>query len=403
MNILYGKIGRAVTFNKENWSAIGGDIEAPVLLLKMAKLHPEDKFYLVQASDFSRWSGAKEYPNIIPLMDGFDIKYDDYTYLTNKMKRMGIKPDYCIIYNGITASINLNHVWYKNKLGEMTYTKTLQFSDRYCANIVHLLNSFEDMKWLLIAPDPRYVPMNATDIKNKPEICLTQYNGTYRWRYRVYETRETTDTQEPMIYAGTENVVLMNKKRPPKEMYCKKPRKHMINMVLNQGANSAGGMDRFPALRDYVLNNFQDMQDDIAVYGRWPDECFSDPRFKGEMRIEKLAKLMTDTRYTLVVPTDRDWATAKFPEMCYYGIIPFMHPTYDTQKNIKCPDFLRISSPEEFRRKVIFLEEHPEAREKLLGELWELYGERDYSGEALIEDYIYKYINNSQKKTADEN
>lgn len=394
MNILYGKIGRAILFDQTKWSGIGGDNEAPVLLLKMAQMHPDDKFYIVQCSDFSKWDGRVKYPNIIPLMDGFDITYDDHTYLINKIKRLGIKPDYCIMYNGITSTNNIKGIYYKNRNKEMAYTKTLQFSDRYCANIVWMLNQLPEMKWLLIIPDPRYVPLQAVDISNRPEIALTQYNGEFRWRYREYETAINHDTQVPMKYAATENVVLLNKRRPPKEMYVKKHRKHMINMVLNQGCNSSGGMDRLPILKEWVLDNFSDQEGEIAVYGRWPEECFADPRFKGEMRIEKLSKLMFDTRYTLVVPTDTNWATAKFPEMAYYGIIPFMHYTYDTQKNIKCPDFLRVSTAAEFRKKVLFLEAHPEAREKLLSEMWELYGDDVYSGKALIEDEIYKYINN---------
>lgn len=400
MNIFYGKIGRAILFDQNKWSGIGGDNEAPILLLKMAQMHPEDKFYIIQCSDFSKWAGSIKYPNIIPLMDGFDVTYDDHTYLINKIRRLGIKPDYCVMYNGITSTNNIKGIYYKNRNKEMAYTKTLQFSDRYCANIVWTLNQLPDLRWLLLVPDPRYIPLQAVDISNKPQIALSQYNGTFRWRYREYETAINHDSECSLIYAGTENAWFLNKKRPPKELYMKKPRSKMINMVLNQGANSSGGMDRLPILREWVLDNFQDQPGEIAVYGRWPDECFSDSRFKGEMRIEKLSKLLFDTRYTLVVPVDANWVTAKFAEMSYYGIIPFMHPTYDTQKNIKCPEFLRVSTPQEFKKKVLFLEEHPEAREKLLAELWELYGDDVYSGKALIEEQIYKYINDKETPKA---
>lgn len=391
MNIFVGKLGRTVFFNPERFSSIGGDNEASTLILKMAQLHPEDTFYIVQTTDFSSTPYAQKYHNIIPLMDGFDMKYDNHTYLWNKIQRMGIKPDYMVLYNGITSTNNIKGIWYKNRSLQMAYTKTLAFSERYMANIVYMLNNFMDVPYMLLIPDPRYYPLMARDIEHTPNHVLSQYTYSADWIFREYETRNDHITTTNPVYAGIENVFLLNKKRAPREMYINHKTPLLMNIILNQGQNSSGGLDRYPILKEYVLDNL-DFADNIEVYGDWADDIMADTRFKGPMRIEKLTKKLLSTRYTFIIPVDKNWATAKFAEMSFYGIITFMHPYYDTQKNIKCPEFLRVKSPEDLKRKIEFLENNEEARKKLLADIWESFGDEWFSGERIVNQEIYGRI-----------
>jgi hypothetical protein len=78
--------------------------------------------------------------------------------------------------------------------------------------------------------------------------------------------------------------------------------------------------------------------------------------------------------------------------MVYFGIIPFMHPTYDTQKLIKCPEYIRCTSPEDFRDKIEFLENNPAVRIEILTELYNMYGNEYFTGEKVINS-IYEQIN----------
>lgn len=400
MNIFVGKLGRTVFFNPERFSAIGGDNECSTLILKMAAMHPEDKFYIVQCSDFSETPYKHKYPNIIPLMDGFDMKVDNHTYLYEKIKRMNIKPDYMVLYNGITSTNNIQGIYYKNRSQQMAYTKTLQFSTRYMANIVWMLNHFMDVPYMLLVPDPRYYPLMARDIEHVADHVLTQYTYSADWIFREYETRQDHITTTHPVYAGIENVFLLNKKRAPREMYINHPTPKMMNIILNQGQNSSGGLDRYPILKEYVLDNFKDTEwvNDIAICGEWRDEVMVDPRFKGPIRIEKLSKLLMSTRYTFIIPVDKNWATAKFAEMSFYGIITFMHPYYDTQKNIKCPEFLRVKSPEDLKKKIEFLERNEDARKKLLADILESFGPEWFDGTEIIENQIYKRIREDRAK-----
>lgn len=400
MNIFVGKLGRAVFFNPEKFSAIGGDNECSTLILKMAKLHPEDKFYIIQCSDFSKTPYAEKYPNIIPLMDGYDTKVDNYSYLYEKIKRLGIKPDYMVLYNGITSTNNIQGIYYMNRSMEMAYTKTLQYSVRYMANIVWMMNHYIDVPYMLLIPDPRYYPLMARDIENIPNHILSQYTYDTEWTFREYETRNDHKVMTHPVYAGIENVFLLNKKRAPREMYVNHKTPYMMNIILNQGKSSSGGLDRYPILKEYVLDNFKDTEwvNDISVYGEWEDDVMVDSRFKGPMRIEKLNKLLMSTRYTFIIPIDKNWATAKFAEMSYYGIITFMHPYYDTQKNIKCPEFLRVKNPEDLKKKIEFLERNEDARKKLLADIWECFGDEWFNGEEIIENQIYKRIKEDREK-----
>lgn len=400
MNIFIGKLGRTVFFNPERFSAIGGDNECSTLILKMAALHPEDTFYIVQCSDFSDTPYKSRFKNIIPLMDGFDMKVDDHTYLYEKIKRLKIKPDYMIFYNGITSTNNIQGIWYKNRSMEMAYTKTLQFSTRYMANIVWMLNHFMDVPYMILIPDPRYFPLMSRDIEHVANHFLSQYTYDTKWVFREYETREDHITPIHVEYAGIENVFLLNKKRAPREMFVNHQTPEMMNIVLNQGQGSSGGLDRYPILKEYVLDNFKDESwcNEISVYGEWRDEVMVDPRFKGPMRIEKLTRKLLHTRYTFIIPIDKNWATAKFAEMSFYGIITFMHPYYDSQKNIKCPDFLRVKSPEDLKKKIDFLERNEEARKKLLDDIWNSFGDEWYSGKEIIENQIYSRIRKDREE-----
>lgn len=398
MNIFYGKFGRTVMFDKKKWSTIGGDNEAPALLLKLASTHPEDTFYLISASDFSKFDKLREaYPNIVPLMDGYTMGLDDTSYLVQKVKARGLTFDYGIIYNGITSTNNIPGVTYMNKSLEIAKTKTLMFSERYCGPMVAFINHVKT-RWCLLTPDPRYYPMQAKDIQCPPEVVWSQYNGKHDFLSRDYMTRNDTVHEIDMVYAEIETNFLFGKRKASLNQITK-PRKHMMNIVLNEGGGASGGLARGPLLKEYVLDNFAgtEISDNIQIFGKWSDDWMADPRFKGCVRVEELFPLLSDTKYTFIIPIQPNWATAKFCEMSYYGILPFMHPIYDTQKNIKCPEYLRISSPAELKQKIAELEQNEEKRIALVKELWEMYGQEYFDGSKII-GHIYEHIANPVHK-----
>ena len=106
----------------------------------------------------------------------------------------------------------------------------------------------------------------------------------------------------------------------------------------------------------------------------------------------RLSNYLKDVKYTFIIPIQKGWVTAKFWEMINYGIIPFMHPYYDQQKHIPCPDFLRVNSPEELLEKINYLEDNPEEYKKLLNELSLMLKDEYYDG-TFINNLIIDGIN----------
>jgi hypothetical protein len=79
--------------------------------------------------------------------------------------------------------------------------------------------------------------------------------------------------------------------------------------------------------------------------------------------------------------------------MVNYGIIPFMHPYYDDQKHIPCPDFIRVNSPQELHQKIDYLESNPSEYRKLLQQLNDMLKPEYYDG-----TFINKVIMNAVQK-----
>lgn len=396
MNIAYGKIGKSINFIKTKWNVTGGDIEAPSLLLRMALAKPNDTFYILSGNDFSKWNQREKFPNIISLTDGFNYTYDDYTYVYEKIERMGIKFDFGLMYNGITGQNNIPDGDFLKQDGTIGPVKCLGFAERYVAPIFHVLNKTQ-MKWVLLVTDSRYFPMQSVDCWNKPDAVLGQFNSSERWRTRERMTRVENISYIEQTYSGLENVCLMSWKKMP-ESLLGKPRDRKITIVLNDAAYG-GAVSRGPMLKEYVLDQFT--EDTIDVYGKWSDEWMVDERFKGGKKIDELRPLLTDTRYTLCIPIKPDFVTSKFVEMCHFGIIPFLHHTYDTQKHLNVPEILRCKDAADFKRKVEFLESKPEHREKLQRDLWNLYPEKGYYDGTIFINKVYetfKELENAPKR-----
>ena len=110
---------------------------------------------------------------------------------------------------------------------------------------------------------------------------------------------------------------------------------------------------RYKDLKRYILDHVED----VDIYGKWNENIISkDSRFKGPKKFNELQSMLPRVKYTFCIPIKKGWCTAKYWEMSHYGIIPFLHPTYDEQHNIKCPDFLRIKDSKDLFDKISYLE-----------------------------------------------
>lgn len=368
MNIAIGKFGRSILFDSSKWAAVGGDNEPSALYRTLAEMNPEHTFYMVGKSDMGRCD--EEFPaNLVDVWADYDRhRHEELTWPRRWLDDRGVSIDGGIMMSGPARGVSQPGVrLVRNPSKE---AKRLQMSTHYVGPLVDLFNA-TGVPYFVVSPDPRYIKMGR-DVVNPPRFSLSQYDTAvyYKPLLRLTGT-ERRRVKIPVCYAGMEKMFLIGRKKP--ELSRDKPVK--FGVVCNQGGNGAPPRDR--ALSWYVLSLF----DDVKIYGKWSDEWLKDERFVGPVPFMKLQEdVLPFVRYTIIIPIARGWVTAKFWEMAQYDIVPFMHPHYDTQRHIDCPDFLRVSSPADLRDKVDALERDPELSRRVRQEINDMLLPEYYDG-----------------------
>mgnify|MGYP002152627705 CR=1 FL=1 len=57
-----------------------------------------------------------------------------------------------------------------------------------------------------------------------------------------------------------------------------------------------------------------------------------------------------------MIPISHGWLSPKFYEMILHGIIPFIHPNYDTDCNLDVHSYLRLEKPGDLYERIKYLE-----------------------------------------------
>jgi hypothetical protein len=414
MNIAVGKVGKSILFDSSKWGAIGGDNEAPALYETLFHKNPHINFYLVGVSDYVRLdkherNRINKHGNVINIWEKFvewrtatgsEGAKDRLSYLAHIFESLP-KMDYGVFIAGPTGTSNVlgkaRNVMTPDKMAQ-----PLDMLSKYAGPIIDFIN-MTDFPYVLVSNDPRYFPTNARDWYRLPNKVLSQYTETIQQRtWKNYdEAVMKTETVE-CLYSAMETLFLINKttgsaiveKVASLDSFFEaddsavadpgtKDIKFMI--VCNEGAPS-----RYKDLKKYIL----DYVEDVDVYGKWnPDTIGEDIRFKGPKKFNDLQAMLPRVKYTFCIPIKKGWVTAKFWEMAHYGIIPFLHPTYDQQNNLKCPEFLRISSSQDLYKKIEFLEKNPDAYDTLVNNIKNMIKPEYYSG-----DHINNIIMNAYKE-----
>lgn len=426
MNIAIGKLGKSVKFNMNSWSAAGGDNEAPKLYTKLFHLNPNVNFYLIGGNDFRTLSEKEQnrinqHGNVFDVYGGFRDFEKTYDYNATEFNRIaraakpprkgsmlvdhilnwtrtsGIKIDRGIFFGGPTGTVNV--MGYSTRMKEENELGLGQeFLAIYAGPILAFLNETK-IPWDMIVNDPKFFPWHARDMFHGPARILSQYNETLEiFRKPSYE-KSSPVVYETFTgrYAAVEKIFLIDliRGKNDEESRLEMHRSGTLADVFADDTtdrlektikfmivcNRSKGPERYNLLKEGILDHVKD----VDIYGRWDGEprVEGDPRFKGPLPFLKLQKMLKNVKYTYCIPIKPGWCTAKFWEMAHYGIIPFVHPSYDEQNNIGIPEYCRVSSAKELNEKIEELENNEDKYLELRSTIENMITDKDYSGETL--------------------
>jgi hypothetical protein len=419
MNIAIGKFGRSIYFDKARRSMTSGDEEAPMLYTLLAQRYPEHTFYLIGKSDASRLraraNAAKSEPslssffddtpdtpdadlvddiipkNIVDLFEDIPANRSDdpHFWLLEKIQRLDLKFDCGIIYHGPVPGVGIPGVGIMRVDGK-SEAQTLMMFSKYYACVIHTLNVLQ-IPWIGLCGDPKYVPMVQRDFLNEPKIILSQISKTFPARKRIVSYDDSLSfktVEEKYVYSAIETVYMLDEKKVDWRNIKKDIR---FTIGLN------GGFSRDDFMREWFINHGRT---DVKVYGVWSEEFTSaHPNMFEEKRISDVADIFFRTRYTIIPPPHKptgNFVTQKFWKTIQYGIIPFFHPKYDTDKIFPVPEILRIKNAAEMYERMDYLDNHHEETAKIHTLLWNLLDDRFFNGDhldATIKNALKKYAN----------
>ncbi len=403
---MIGKVGKSILFDSSKWKSWGGDLDAPLFYENLFHHNPGINFYLLGKSDFSKISKQlrdriNKHGNVYDLYVGLneyqkersrywkEIYKDKYTgtnleqysnasctseYITNVVAPTLPKIDVGIFFSGPDGVSNIPNAVSLSKTPDVLASPLVSLIG-YTAPIYEFINN-NNLPYIYLCTDPRYYPSRANDLLFPPKKVISQFNDIVKHsHYTSYRDVSRITHTIPIEYNKLETIFLLDKSRDVESSNNiqestsltgffddnDSSTRSSFNIVLNEGRPS-----RYASLEKYILSNIND----VAIYGKWTHPATKhDIRFKGSKHINELDEILRHTKYTFIIPIKPGWVTAKFWEMLYFGIIPFMHPDYDTQNNLDVPEFIRIKSPTDLREKIQKLESDPIFYEELKSQL----------------------------------
>lgn len=388
MNILIGKIGKAIKF--KNLQINTGDDSCMILFSTMARMLPEHNFYFVGPNDLEKLSND-EYNYIFPNKNVYSlyVKPDNidpndkdmlgWDSLIANIKNKNVVFDFALLFTGYVGYHCLNKCC---KRPDGLYYTPLNAFKRYCGPYVHVINTF-NIPLYTIAEDPRYITINTEELFVRERLVFTQMSDCtvpVRQKYITSYEDHTHIKNTPIkcVYAGVEKIFLMGidknwsqKIDTLRKIYNTKHPKCIVisnghgTSGLNSGAPIKDG--RLLGYKEYIIDGFKNTEyADTKIYGLWSDEVMKQyPNIQNKKMID-LEDEIAVAKYSLVYSIVPNFITIKPFEMIIQGLLPFIHPDYDNDRILGLPEYLYVSSPEDMVNKMRELDNNPEMYKALL-------------------------------------
>ena len=412
MNILVGKIGKSVRFNAGKIST--GDDTCMILLSTMSRMMPEHNFYILGPNDLNKLS-KKEQKYIFPNENVFSIFQEPYVIgnpedelvnfdsIYDYIVANNMKFDFGLMITGYVGNHTICNCLVNEKTGE--YYLIMNAFKRYAGPYIHVLNKL-GLPYYTIAEDPRYITINTNDLFNRERIVFTQCTDRYispcRPHIRSYEDHTfVEDTKTRCVYGEVERIFLMaldkdwrNKIDIERKLKnTKNPKCIVISnghgcTGLNTGAVVHNG--RLAGYKKYIIDGLKNTPyADTCIFGKWDDPAPQEyPQIKNVM-LSDLGEEIADAKYSFVYSIIPGFVTIKAFEMITRGLIPFLHPEYDRDHLLKFPKFLYTESPEDFVRKMKYLDENPDKYKLLINTCFDMISEEYTDGSHVINKIMH--------------
>lgn len=369
-NVAIARLGKSIRFRRKDIGlyAFSGAGEARTLFLTLARLNPQNTYYIVGKSDYGRLKD-EEKAELFPNNNVIDVwaEYKDHKgsianheYVLAMMD--GIKVDYGVMFGGV-ISLSLPNKTRKKK-NPNEFAKPMACYYNYASPVVNYLNETK-IPWVCCNTDTRYYPMKADDILNPEKVIVGMWDTDLEVQRRCnYDSDELVTHKVKSLYSRIETLFLADEGKLPQDLELQANRSG-LTIFHNQD----GGIDKADTMKEYIIENGLDFK----AYGKWKSFDGIDDRFKGFLPFDELHKELQKTKYTFIIAGNEvTTCTMKFWECLEYGVIPFLHKNYDKDKILRgygFPDFLRVNSPEELKNKIEIIENDETLYKALLNEL----------------------------------
>ena len=424
MNILIGKIGKVIKF-KNLQIATGGDTSI-ILFSTMSRMLPEHNFYFFGPNDLSKLSEVEynylfpnknvfsvyEPPKVIGVERGPKSKSDNvlmsHEPTTDKIKSLGIKFDFALIFTGYVGSNTLCNCL--KTLDGSRYRLVMSAFKRYAGPYVHVLNALQ-VPLYTIAEDPRYITIHAQDLFNREKLVLTQMADrdirVHNKYIKSYEDHTFTyGNPISCTYADTEKIFLMGIAKDWREKIDvqRKLNNHTnpkcIVLSNGHGTSSLNSSDtihngRLQGYKEYVIDGLKDTPySNTHIYGKWDDPAPQEFPQIQDRKIIELDDEIADAKYSFVYSIVKDFVTIKPYEMIIKGLIPFIHPDYDSKHLLKLPDYVYVKDPKDFANKMAELDADDSKYISLLNECFACIKSEYLDGSYIVNTFMHKIADN---------
>lgn len=408
-NIVIGRLGLTIKFTGIKVGTQTACDTDRMIYSALSQMNPDFNFYFIGPNNLHKLT-KEEYDEIFPCHNVFSAwtndvsKSQDFSKIIKYFNDNNITIDFALLNTGGSSPACVPNFYPKKDGG---VRKLLISQINYMGPYIYTLNHLGCPVYCM-ADDARNILLNFRDLWNRERKVFTQANHKLETITHITSMTDFTLKTDIIdcLYAHIERIDLIGmpdnwKDRIDLNRKLKSPKEsHLLVISHGNGTNKINSNrtiknGRFKGYKEYVIDNFKDtIYNKSKIYGKWTEDIYEQypNNFEDKPMIE-LNDILKDARYSLVYSQIKNFVTVKPWEMVANGIIPFIHPDYDPEHILGLPDYVYIKDPEDFKNKIIELDNNDELYLKVIKNCMNCIKEEDRNG-TFINNFIMTTIAN---------